>query len=283
MNYRDAKAGLDWWQRYFAWKDKHMEELTGGQRPKDEPDVKVLRTLLFAEGGKGKSMAALTYPPPFTIVNLDKPMGNLLEQLPKTHAIRYIRIAFDDVDELTTQMAKQYLAVVNSAIREALKLGRGTLFIDGGHNLHEAVKIALLPKTDASPREYASVNAWWDTHFRRLAPKPINWVITSYAKPEWLSASKESGKMLPEGWKWTKSWMEQALFMYTKADVKPSETPPDRAEGMPQEFRGQITEAKENKSLIGRTLPRVTYRALFKLYYGELPPNHEELWVPNYK
>ena len=32
-----------------------MEELTGGQRPKDEPDVKVLRTLLFAEGGKGKT------------------------------------------------------------------------------------------------------------------------------------------------------------------------------------------------------------------------------------
>lgn len=260
-----------------------MEQLTGGQRPKDEPDIPLLRTLLFAEGGKGKSTAALTFPPPFTIVNCDKPMGNLLAQLPETHQINYTRIVFDDVDELTPQMAKQYLAIVNAAIRAAIKLGEGTFFLDGAHNLHEAVKVALLPKTDASPREYASVNTWWDTHFRRLAGKPINWVLTAFAKGEWISASKESGKMLPEGWKWTKSWLEQSVFMYTKAEAKPSETPQDRAEGVPQEFRGQITEAKENKGLIWRTLPRVTYKALFKLYHGELPPNHEQLWTPEYK
>ena len=210
-------------------------------------------------------------------------MGNLLALLPKTHALSYKRIAFDDVDELTPEMAKRYLAEANAAIRRALTVGKGTFFLDGGHNLHEAVKVALLPKKDASPREYASVNAWWDTHFRRMAPKPINWVISAYAKEEWLQASKPSGRRIPEGWKWTRSWLEQAIYMYTKAEANPSETPQDSSEGVPQEFRGQIVEAKENKNLIGRTLPRVTYRGLFKLYHGELPPNHEELWSPNYK
>ena len=261
-----------------------METIKGGQRPSTEPKFNVLRSLFFAEGGKGKSTAALTFPPPFFVLNCDKPIASLLEQLPESFDITYERVAFDDVDSLTSQMAKQYLAVANRMIAKALAEGAGgTLFIDGGDNLHEAVKMALLPSGDVSPRDHASVNSWWDTHFRRLANKNINWVCTSFAKPEWIGATKTSGRWLPEGWKWMKRWMEQAVYMYTRATAAPDGVPPDRAEGVPQEFRGQIAEAKERKAIVGRTMPRVSYKLLYKLYFDELPPNHERLWTPEYR
>jgi len=262
-----------------------MEAIKGGQRPASDPDHKVLRSIFFGEGGVGKSTAALTFPPPLYILNCDKPIGDLLTRLPANYDVFYERLVFDDVDTLTPQMAKQYLATANAMVRKALKEGEGgTLFIDGADNLHQAVTIALLPANDPGAWAYASVNSWWDSHYRRCSGRNINWVMTTFSKAEWGAGGAPSGRQLMEGWKWMKRWLVQAAYFYIKTATDPTTFPTDRPTGgVNLEFRTQITEAKEKKALIGRTMSKLSYKLLYKLYYGELPPNHEQLWTPEYQ
>lgn len=259
-----------------------METFNGGETPSNEPEKKRLMTAIYGKEGVGKTTLALTFPPPFFIINADRNMSKYLKLLPKTHKISYERLVLDDVDALSPEMAKVYLAKINKMIREALAAGHGTLIWEGEDIIWDVVKTAMLPRGDAKAREYADANNWMENHYQRVEASELNMAITSFAKPEWVGETRTSGKFVREGWKWTPRWYNTAVYLYLGENTKPDETPTPRTQTLDLKFTAQVTENKEDKRLTMRTLPRLTYALLYKMTFHEMPPSADLLWKPNY-
>lgn len=257
-----------------------METFKGGETPANEPIKKRLITAIFGKEGVGKTVLALTFPPPFFIINADRNMSKYLKLLPPSHVVNYERMSLDDVDSLTPEMAKVYMGKINKMVSMAIKANEGTLIWEGEDIIWDIVKTGTLPRGDAKAREYADSNNWMNNHYKRAEESNLNMAITSFAKPEWVGETKTSGKFIREGWKWTPRWYNTAVYMYLGESTKPLENPDPRAKPLDLKFTSQVTENKEKKSLVMRTLPRLTYALLYKMTYGEMPANAELLWKP---
>lgn len=257
-----------------------METIQGGQVPSNEPEKKRLITAIFGKEGVGKSVFALTFPPPLFIINADRNMSQYFKLMPPSTQIHYERLQLDDVDSLSPEMAKVHMAKVNKVVRDALKANEGTIIWEGEDLIWDVVKIGLLPRGDAKAREYGDANEWMNNNYRRIERSNLNMAVTSFAKPEWVGETKTSGRFIREGWKWTGRWFNSAVYMYLMFNTKPEEVPTLRNQPVDLQFTSQITESKDKKALQMRTMPRLTYMLLYKMTYGELPPEADKLWVP---
>lgn len=259
-----------------------MEILKGGQLPSNEPIKERLITAIYGVEGVGKTTLALTFPPPLFILNCDRNMSKYIKLLPETHEVHYERLDLQDVDALSPEMAKVHTARANKLIQTGLKVGHGTIILEGEDLFWEVVKISLLPRGDAKAREYADANEYMNNHYRRTERSDLNMAITSFAKPEWVGETKTSGKYQREGFKWTKRWYNTAVYLYLATNTKPDAVPADVNKAIDLQFKAQMTENKEDKRLQMRTLPRLTYALMFKMTFGHMPPDADLLWKPKF-
>ncbi len=256
------------------------EKLKGGQTPKDEPNT--IFANIYGIHGTGKSTLALTFPPPLYVVNIDRKMKTLLEAMPSHYEIVYERLKLD-VDAVTRAMASQYLGAYDAMVAMALKGGKGTFIFDGFDVFWDIVKLAKLPEgDDIAPREWSVANEYMNNNMRRLEASPLHVAITAMAKKRWTGAKTESDTMEAEGFKHRKRWVTHELYMFTPEQRQyPLEVPAQGATG--QTHMTYIDTCKLKEELIGSVLPNMTFKTLYTLNFGELPPDADKLWIPNGK
>jgi hypothetical protein len=261
------------------WRINVSEQLKGGQSPKNE-ESRIFANV-YGVSGAGKTAFALTFPPPFFILNLDKDMRELLMQLPDSYDVEYERLVFE-VDGLTAGSAAQYLVKADALLKKALLAGEGTFLLDGGDIFWDTVKIAKLMKggDGVLPKDYSPANAYMNSYLSRLQHAPFHVCMTSMSRKKWEGAKKESDKMEADGFKHRKRWVSHEIYMFTPEQRQyPSEVPAQAGTG--QTHKAYIDTSKINESLVGSVIPNLTFKVLYAMTYGSLPDEYKKLWSPS--
>lgn len=259
-------------------------DLNGGEAPPNENATKIM---LLAHGlaGVGKTAFGLSFPPDFGIFNLDRGIGALTKQLPPEMKIRYEDVSLD-VAILTKGMAQQILNKLDELVAFMLKdRPMGTLIIDGWDIFWDCVKLAKVNNLDSDlPKEYAPANSYMNNLLMRLGRSKLNVVFTTISSKVWSGAKTETDRMRADGFKHKDRMLTHEVYLFTPEDYRtPNEVPlgGDVAKGtVGQTHNGLITMSKLNESLINRRIPNLSYKLLYRLTFGEAPPNEGSLWTP---
>lgn len=255
------------------------EQLKGGEAPKGETDR--IFANVYGTSGSGKTAFALTFPPPFFILNFDKDMKHLLVQLPDSYDIEYERLVFE-VDGLTAGAAAQYVAKADALLKKALLRGEGTFILDGGDLFWDVAKIAKLMKggDGVLPKDYSPANTYMNSFLSRLQNAPFHVCTTAMARKKWTGAKTESDQMESDGFKHRKRWVTNEVYMFTPEQRQyPSEVPAQGGTG--QTHNAYIDTSKINESLVGTVIPNLTFKLLYAMVYGSLPEEYKKLWTPS--
>ncbi len=254
------------------------EQLKGGESPKGEADR--IFANVYGTSGAGKTAFALTFPPPFFILNFDKDMSHLLVQLPDSYDIEYERLVFE-VDGLTAGSAAQYIAKADALLKKALLKGEGTFILDGGDLFWDVAKIAKLMRGGEGvlPKDYSPANTYMNSYLSRLQNAPFHVCTTAMARKKWEGAKKESDKMESDGFKHRKRWVTNEVYVFTPEQRQyPSEVPAQGSTGQTHNF--YMDTSKINESLVGTVVPNLTFKLLYAMVYGSVPEEYKALWSP---
>ena len=262
--------------------------LTGGEAPPNENPNKIM-ALGHGLPGTGKTAFGLTFPGPFFVFNLDRAIGHLTRQMPADTEIVY-EGADLNVEILTKGLAQQILNLFDGLMREAFKAGEGTVIIDGWDIFWDCVKLAKVPGIDSGndlPKEYAPANSYMNNWLHRLGRSRLNVYFTTISSKVWTGAKTEVDRMKADGFKHKDRMLTHELYFFSPEDYRtPAEIPAggDPAKGtVGQSHNAIITLSKLNEGLINRRIPNLTYKLLYRLTFGEAPPNEAKLWVPGKK
>lgn len=257
------------------------EILKGGQSPSGERDKLV--TLIHGLGGAGKTTLALTWPSPIFMFNCDRPAKSLIEKLPPHYEVHY-EMALRDVEAVNQGMAARYIMAFDALFREALAGGKGTIFIDGWDIFWEYVKLAKVPglSDDTLPRQYEPANSYMFSFARRAVSSPLEVVLTTISEKPWEGATKQADYYVPGGWKHRDRFITCQLYAFTpERRERAPETPYDRGTG--QTHQTYIGMNKLNEQTVGSVVANLSYKMLYRMTFGRLPDDHEQLWVPGQK
>lgn len=250
-------------------------QLKGGQRATTR--AKKIFAQVFGVAGTGKTSFCLSFPPPLYIVNLDRNMDDLLEKLPEHYDIHYDEVPYD-VDMVRGTAANVMLRV-KSMFDAAVKEGTGTFFVDGADLLWEYVKAAKLPENADVPNQWGPANTAMESIYRKAESAGIQCVFSTIASNVWEGMQKETQKMKPDGFKHAGRFTNTSVYMFTPEDYGNPVLRPSAGGG--KTHTGFISESKLNESAVGRVVPNLSFKLLYRMIFGELPPNHELLWSPN--
>lgn len=251
-----------------------VETFKGGQRATDRP--KKIFAQVFGTEGVGKTSFALSFPSPLWIVNLDRNMDDLLERLPEHYEIHYEEVPFD-VD-MSKGVAATTIMKVKNLFKQAIAAGTGTFFVDGIDLYWDYVKMAKLPDDAELPNQWGPANSEMESFFRRSEAAPLQMVFNSIASKIWTGATKESNQMKADGFKHTGRFINTSIYIFTPEDHSKPDLRPTEQRG--QTHHSYISMAKLKENIVGSVVPNLSYKMLYKMTFGELPPDHEKLWVP---
>src|SRR5574339_551834 len=153
----------------------------GGERATDRP--KKLFLQVFGKEGTGKTSRGLSFPAPLWVVNLDRNMDDLLEQLPSHYEIHYEEVPFD-VD-MSRGVAAAIMLKVKKLFDEAVARGEGTFFMDGADLYWDYVKAARLPEDAEIPNQWGPANSAMESFYRRAEACGLQVVFTTIASNVW--------------------------------------------------------------------------------------------------
>lgn len=251
-----------------------VKTLQGGQRATDRP--KKIFAQVYGKEGTGKTSLALSFPPPLFIVNLDRNMDDLLEQLPPHYEIFYEEVPFD-VD-MTAGVAASIMMKVNALFAQAVHGGKGTFFMDGADLYWEYVKAAKLPADADVPNQWGPANTAMESFYRKAENCGLQVVFNSIASNVWEGMNKETKKMKADGFKHAGRFINTSVYTFCPEDYS---TPAERPVAMSgQTHSAFISTAKLNESVVGSVFPNLSYKLLYRAIFRELPPDHEMLWTP---
>lgn len=251
-----------------------MVNIKGGQRATDRP--RKLFTQVFGSEGVGKTSLALSGPSPLFICNFDRNMDDLLAQLPEHYDIHYEGIPWD-VD-MNRSVAANAMLKVRNLFDQAVKAGAGTFIVDGIDLYWEYVKQAMLPDNADVPNQWGPANSAMSSFFRRCEAAPFQVYFNSIASKVWEGMKKETDRMQADGFKHTGRFINTKIYMFTPEDHStPSSRPLER---VGQSHNAYISGSKLNEALVGSVVPNLSHKMLYRMVFGELPPDHEKLWVP---
>jgi len=260
-------------------------KLTGGQAPEDESSDKIM---LLGHGypGVGKTAFGLSFPAPFWIFNLDRPMGELIKKLPVTHEVTYEAMPVDLADT-SKAAAIQYLTKFDALLKDALAgSSDGTMLIDGWDIFWDLVKIARVNNLESDlPKEYAPANAYMNGILGRLGRSKLNVVFTTISSKVWSGAKTETDRVRADGFKHKDRMLTHEVYLFSPEDRRnPVEAPrggdPTKAGETGQTHRALITMSKLNETLINRMIPNLSFALLYKLTFGQSYGSPERLWSP---
>lgn len=251
--------------------------IKGGQRATDRP--KKLFLQVYGKEGSGKTSLALSFPPPLWVVNLDRNMDDLLEMLPEHYEIHYEEVPYD-VD-ITRSVASAVILKVKKLFDEAVQAGVGTFFVDGADLYWDAVKVAKLPDDAEVPNQWGPANAEMSAFFRRAETCPLQVVFSCIASNVWTGQTKETARVKADGFKHAGRFINTSAYVFSPEEHTQPQERPAANEG--QSHSAYISTSKLNESIVGRVIPNLSYKMLYRMVFGELPPNHELLWTPGKK
>ena len=260
------------------------ETIKGGQALPGYAAKKIF-AIWHGQPGSGKTSALLSYPPPIHFVNLDKDPSALTLKLPAHYEIVYEGIQYDM--DLSPSMANTVLAKIEAMILKAAAYAKahpdapGSFCLDGSDLWWDDVKIAKLPKgaDEAAARDYADANAHMNTNLARLYNAPMHVGLSAMSKEIWRQQSKGTGTYDPDGFRHRGRWITHEVYMFSPEDTAPTLSPSSGETG--QTHRSYIQKSKLNEALVRRVIPNLSFKVLYKLTFGELPANHEQLWTPS--
>lgn len=251
-----------------------VETIKGGQRATNRP--KKLFVQVFGTEGTGKSSLALSFPPPLWVVNLDRNMDDLFEKLPEHYTIHYEEVPYD-VD-MSRTIASQVVLRVKEMFKQAVAGGEGTFILDGADLYWEHVKAAKLPDNADVPNQWGPANSEMESFYRRAEAAPIQVVFSCIASNVWEGMNKETKRMKADGFKHAGRFINTSVYMFSPEDHStPAEKP---MPGAGKTHSAYISTSKLNESIVGAVLPNISYKMLYRSIFGELPPEHEQLWTP---
>jgi hypothetical protein len=230
--------------------------------------------------GVGKSTFGLTFPPPFYIWNGDRDMRGLFAKLPKTHEINYVGLS-KAADQFSRAAAAGAMAEFDKLLVAAEQAPpEGTFMIDGADLWWDIIKAWKLPD-DPQPKDYQDANNFANDRLRRLTETGLHLYLSSPAKPVWVSASQQSGRVTAEGFKHRSRWIttEVRLFTPESRDETPVTPAADAKPGL--SFRAYIGICKEQPGLAGTVINDLTFKKLYTYIYEKTPPEAEKLWSPS--
>lgn len=251
--------------------------IRGGERATDRP--KKLFVQVYGKEGSGKTSFALSFPQPLWVVNLDRNMDDLLEMLPSNYEIHYEEVPYD-VD-ITRSVAAGVILKVKNLFEEAVKHGTGTFFVDGVDLYWDAVKNAKLPEDAELPNQWGPANSEMSAFYRRAETCPLQVVFSCIASNVWAGATKETARVKADGFKHAGRFINTSVYVFSPEQHTTPDERPVANEG--QSHSAYISTSKLNEGIVGRVIPNLSYKMLYRMVFGELPPGHEGLWTPGKK
>ena len=260
-----------------------MPETIKGGHPTGGPTGKKLMALWHGHPGSGKTAVLLSYPPPIHMVNFDRDPSHLFVKLPAHYEVIYETIPYDI--DFSPSIASAVLHKVDTMVAMALKYAKehpdnpGSFALDGSDILWDIVKIAKLPSSDASARQYADANAYMYGLLGKLYNTPMHVGLSAISKEIWKRESAGTGTYDPVGFSHRARWLTHECYLFSPEDTAPRDRPVDSEVG--QTHRAYFQRSKVNEKLVRSVTPNISFKMLYKLAYGELPKEHEKLWTPS--
>lgn len=261
-------------------------KLRGGEAPETENSTKIA-ALVHGFAGVGKTSFGLTFPGPHYIFNLDRNIGHLTKQMPADWDAEYEGDMEMATAVPTKGMAQMVLNKFDALMNKALAGGTGTVLVDGWDIFWDLVKLAKvngIAEGNDLPKEYAPANAYMNNWLMKLGRSRLNIVFTTMSSKVWSGAKTETDRVKADGFKHKDRMLTHEIYMFSPEDYRnPNETPlgGDPAKGtVGQSHNALITMSKPNESLINRRIPNLTYKLLYRLTFGEAPPDEGKLWTP---
>jgi hypothetical protein len=252
--------------------------LKGGTNP-DAERQKIMQ-LLHGPPGSGKTTQLLSMRSPLLYVNFDREIDHLIAKLPDHYEVHYEQIPYDI--DITPASATRVLATVNAMLDAAIHAKAGAFVMDGFDLWWEYVKVAKLPREEqgkVAARLYADANTTANRFLGRAYAADLDIGIAALSKEIWNRESSGSGKYESEGFKHHGRWITHKIYLFPPEDVTPKEKPIKSPE-TGQSHYAYIQVSKLNEELVRMVLPSLSYKLLYKMTFGDLPPDHERLWVP---
>jgi hypothetical protein len=203
-------------------------------------------------------------------------MDDLLEKLPEHYEIHYESVQYD-VD-MNRSVAAGVMLKVKALFEAAIKGGKGTFFMDGADLYWDYVKLAKLPEDADIPNQWGPANSAMDSFYKRAEAAPIQVVFTGIASPVWEGMKKETDRMKADGFKHAGRYINSKVYMFTPEDHSTPQSRPVEKKG--QSHSAYISTSKLNEKIVGSVIPNPSFKMLYRMTFGELPPDHELLWTP---
>jgi hypothetical protein len=205
-------------------------------------------------------------------------MDDLLEALPSHYEIHYDEVPYD-VDMVRGTAANVMLRV-KTMFDAAVKHGSGTFFVDGADLLWEYVKAAKLPEQADVPNQWGPANTAMESIYRRAESCGLQVVFNTIASNVWEGMQKETKKMKPDGFKHAGRFLNTSIYLFTPEDHSNPEERPSAHLG--QTHHAYISTSKLNESIVGMTVPNLSFKLLYRMVFKEAYPETEELplWTP---